>query len=161
MKSIGILLLPFLLYTSSCKEDDSTTGNELPSGNNGILAEIVSVSVAGEENGYTFSVGIKSPDTGCNQYADWWEVISEEGSLLYRRILAHSHVNEQPFVRSGGPVNITKDQTVYIRAHMNTSGYGETIFRGNVTGGFTKNTLEKTFASQLETEEPLPSGCAF
>ncbi|GAA4271515.1 hypothetical protein GCM10022258_08090 [Aquimarina gracilis] len=135
--------------------------NESPDVNNGAQAEIVSVSVTGGENGYTFNVGIKSPDTGCNQYSDWWEVISEDGKLLYRRILAHSHVNEQPFIRSGGPVNITKNQMVYIRAHMNTSGYGEIVFKGSVEAGFTKNSLDKTFANPLETTDPLPSGCAF
>ncbi len=162
MKSLYILLFPFLVYTSSCKEDNTAmTDNNGPDTNDSTEAEIVSVSVAGDENSYTFSVGIKSPDTGCGQYADWWEVISEDGALIYRRILAHSHVNEQPFIRSGGPVAVLQNQIVYIRAHMNNSGYGETVFKGSIADGFAKTQLDKSFASALETTAPLPNGCAF
>lgn len=161
MKHVFILLcLPLMANTMSCKDDDRTSEMK-PDIDTNATAEIVSVVVSGDENNYSFNVGIKSPDTGCNQYADWWEVISEDGKLLYRRILAHSHVDEQPFVRSGGSVAITKDQIVYIRAHMNTSGYGTKVFKGSVSQGFTGESLEKTFAAELETMQPLPDGCAF
>ena len=59
-----------------------------------VLANIVSVDVSAS---FVFSVGIASPDTGCDQYANWWEVVTPGGTLLYRRILAHSHITEQPF----------------------------------------------------------------
>ncbi len=115
-----LLCLPLVANTMSCKNDDRTSDTmqdiTTPDINVNAKAEIVSVVVSGNENGYSFSVGIKSPDTGCDQYADWWEIISEDGNLVYRRVLAHSHVDEQPFVRSGGPVAVTKEQTVYIRA---------------------------------------------
>jgi len=124
-------------------------------------ANIVSVSVSGSEDNYTFSVGIKSPDTGCRQYADWWEVISKEGELIYRRILAHSHVGEQPFVRSGGKVKIKKQQTVFVRAHMNNSGYEGEVFKGSVENGFVKTEIDKTFGADLESISPQPVGCAF
>ncbi|WP_438423571.1 hypothetical protein [Aquimarina macrocephali] len=159
MKNIVILCLPLVLYIMSCKEDNGTIESDIST--TGGKAEISSVSVNGEESKYSFSVGIKSPDTGCNQYADWWEVISEDGELLYRRILGHSHVNEQPFVRSGGPVPIKKDQIVYVRAHMNTSKYGNKVFKGSVSEGFTESTLDSEFANDLETKQPLPDGCAF
>ncbi|WP_106793556.1 hypothetical protein [Aquimarina sp. Aq78] len=159
MKNIVILCLPLVLYIMSCKEDNGTIENN--TNNTGDKAEISSVSISGEEGSYSFSVGIKSPDTGCNQYADWWEVISEDGELLYRRILGHSHVGEQPFVRSGGPVPIKKDQIVYVRAHMNTSKYGNKVFKGSVGEGFTESTLDSEFANDLETKQPLPDGCAF
>ena len=125
------------------------------------FADVVSVEVSGSEQAYTFSVGISSPDTGCNQYADWWEVITEAGSLVYRRILAHSHADEQPFVRSGGKVKIGNGQTVIIRAHMNNSGYGGHAFKGSVKDGFKEVTLDKDFAKELEKHDPLPDGCAF
>ncbi len=124
-------------------------------------ADITSVKVSGSESNYTFSVGISSPDKGCQQYADWWEVISEDGELIYRRILGHSHVNEQPFVRSGGKVKIEKAEVVIIRAHMNTSGYGGEVFKGSVEGGFEQTDLSPDFAGGLEKESPLPTGCAF
>ncbi len=122
-------------------------------------AAIVSVYVSGEENNYNFSVGISSPDTGCEQYANWWEIILEDGSaLIYRRILGHSHVNEQPFVRSGR-VSITKNQTIIIRAHMNTSGYGTKVYKGSIKSGFIATELPADFATELATKSPLPSGC--
>ncbi len=160
MKNILILCIPFILYSASCKEDNNGT-DEMTNVDTTAEADIVSVSLSGDENAYTFSVGIKSPDKGCNQYADWWEVVAEDGTLIYRRILAHSHVNEQPFIRSGGPVAIKKDQIVYVRAHMNTSKYGSKVFKGSVENGFQESTLDKDFAIALEETEPLPSGCAF
>lgn len=124
-------------------------------------ADVVSVKTSGGENDYIFNVGIASPDTGCNQYADWWEVASEDGELIYRRILAHSHVNEQPFIRSGGKVKIRKDEVIVIRVHMNTSGYGGLVFRGTVEDGFEQVKSDKNFAIDLEKKEPLPLKCAF
>mgnify|MGYP001792026256 FL=1 len=121
---------------------------------------VTKVTVSGSENAYTFSVTISSPDLGCNQYADWWEVVDSEENLLYRRILAHSHVNEQPFTRSGGPVSIQKSTEVYVRAHMNNSGFGTSMLKGTVETGFSEITAEN-FAQNLESEQPLPTGCAF
>jgi len=124
-------------------------------------ADVISVYPSGDANLYQFNVEIASPDTGCDQYADWWEVLSEDGNLLYRRVLLHSHVSEQPFVRSGGPVPITADAVVYIRAHMNTSGYGGQVLRGSVTNGFEIIEIDSGFAADVETMAPLPDGCAF
>jgi hypothetical protein len=129
--------------------------------NEGEFAEVVSVQFSGSANEYNFSVGVLSPDTGCDQYADWWEVLTLNGELIYRRILTHSHVNEQPFVRSGGPVDINEDQFVIIRAHMNTSSYGFKTYKGSVAEGFLPFETGLDFATDLENQEPLPDGCAF
>ena len=126
-----------------------------------VLADVLSVEVSGSPNAYQFSVQIASPDTGCEQYADWWEVLSEQGQLLYRRILLHSHVNEQPFVRSGGPVNIEADTVILIRAHMNKAGYGGITIKGTVQSGFNEVSLSPDFAVDIETTPPLPEGCDF
>jgi len=124
-------------------------------------ARVVSVRVTGRLNAYRFAVGVNSPDKGCRQYADWWEVLTGDGELVYRRILGHSHVEEQPFVRSGGPVPIDGKTVVLVRAHMNPGGYGDTAFKGSVTGGFQEVKLEPGFAANLEKAPPQPSGCAF
>jgi hypothetical protein len=124
-------------------------------------ADIQSIVVQGDPEAYIFLVEISSPDQGCNEYADWWEVLTEEGELLYRRILLHSHVNEQPFKRSGGPVSITRDTVVVVRAHMHPSGYGGIALRGSVATGFIEDRLLPGLFEELETVEPLPKDCAF
>jgi hypothetical protein len=124
-------------------------------------AEVLSVEATGEPGAYQFAVTIRSPDTGCQQYADWWEVLSEEGELLYRRVLLHSHVDEQPFTRSGGPVAIAPEQVVIVRAHMHPSGYGSQAQQGSVAEGFSAVTLPDGFAAAVAEQEPLPSDCAF
>jgi len=124
-------------------------------------AIVTNVIATGSDNNYTFQVTISSPDLGCDQYADWWEVFTPDSNLVYRRILAHSHVNEQPFTRSGGAVPIEADAEVYIRAHMNNLSYGSLIFSGSVEGGFSPDTIAVTRAGNLETVDPLPTNCAF
>ena len=124
-------------------------------------ANVQSVQVSGEPGAYQFAVEISSPDSGCEQYADWWEIVSEDGQLLYRRILLHSHVDEQPFTRSGGPVDIAADTAVYVRAHMNTLGYGGVVMKGTVQGGFEPAEVEAGFGSDLERIPPQPEDCAF
>jgi len=124
-------------------------------------AAVTAVSFTGQANNYTLSVTIKSPDTGCDQYADWWEVFTAEGELIYRRILGHSHVTEQPFTRSGGSVNVGPDDFIYVRAHMNNLGYGTSVFSGKIGEALVADTLAVDFAKELETAEPLPTNCAF
>ena len=126
-----------------------------------ISADVLSVKVAGDAGKYQFSVEVSSPDIGCDQYADWWEVLSEDGQLFYRRVLLHSHVDEQPFIRSGGPVSIDENTVVFVRTHMNTVGYGGQVLKGNVASGFAPFDLEAGFAKEVESQLPLPEDCAF
>ena len=124
-------------------------------------AVVTAVNVSGTSGDYRFSVTVKSPDTGCDQYADWWEVITPDSTLIYRRILSHSHVNEQPFSRLGGPVKVDETRELIIRAHMNNLGYGCIVFSGNTLEGFHSDTISSHFALGLSETEPLPGGCAF
>lgn len=124
-------------------------------------AAVTQVDVKEQNQSYWFEVTVKSPDEGCEQYADWWEIIDETGELLYRRILTHSHVNEQPFTRSGGPLKVSPGKIMIIRAHMNNLGYGEKVMKGSVKDGFKSATLSEVFAKTLEKTEPLPVGCRF
>lgn len=125
------------------------------------LADVVSVTVRGESGALEFEVGIDSPDTGCERYADWWEVVDTDGRLIYRRVLRHSHVDEQPFVRSGGPVDVDPERTVWVRAHMHPTGYGGQAMKGSISAGFLPAEPEPGFAEELADSPPLPDGCAF
>ena len=124
-------------------------------------AKVTAVTISGESGNYNLSVTLESSDTGCDQYADWWEVFTPDGTLIYRRILAHSHVDEQPFTRSGGPVSVTADQEIIVRGHMNNLGYGTQVFRGTIGEGLAQSTLAVDVAASLESTEPLPQSCAF
>ena len=124
-------------------------------------ASVTAVNYTGESGDYIFSVTVESPDLGCEQYADWWEVLATDETLIYRRILTHSHINEQPFTRSGGPVNVSSDEEIIVRAHMNNLGYGTQVFKGSIEQGFTNSLVDSGLATELEDTQPLPESCAF
>ncbi|MEM6525321.1 MAG: hypothetical protein AAGF85_13140 [Bacteroidota bacterium] len=148
-------LLPILVLLA-CGSEDNT-----PLEGNATFADVTKVEVYGREGSYRFAVTLLSPDTGCDQYADWWEVLSEDGQLIQRRILLHSHIDEQPFTRSGSNIDITATKEVYIRAHMNNLGYGGLVMKGTVKDGFELAEVNKDFAADVESQEPLPKRCAF
>ena len=57
-------------------------------------------------NTYRFDVTLKHADTGWDHYANKWQVVAPDGTVLGTRVLAHPHVGEQPFTRSLGGVKI-------------------------------------------------------
>jgi len=125
-------------------------------------ADVVGVSVTGTEGAWTFSVTVRSDDLGCERYADWWEVITPDGDLVYRRILRHSHVDEQPFTRaSESPIALMETDEVYVRAHLSPGGYVGSAYVGSADAGFTEADLEVGFADDLEAAAPLPDGCLY
>jgi hypothetical protein len=131
------------------------------------------VEISGSEGSYTFDVSIESSDVGCTQYADWWEVLSEAGALLYRRILTHSHTNENgttddtttpdnTFTRGGGPVAIAADETVIVRAHNSVAGYNGRVMLGSPAAGFSDAPeIGSDFAADVEVEDPQVESCEF
>lgn len=132
-----------------------------PPGSGEPVADVQAVEATGSDGAVELRVTIRSPDTGCSQYANWWEVLSEAGDLLYRRVLRHSHVDEQPFTRSGGAIDISVDTVVLVRAHMHPTGYGGKAMKGSVAAGFEAVELPADFAAEAAREEPLPEGCRF
>lgn len=151
----------------TAKTEPSTSDKPVESVPESAAVDASSSGVVGVEsselnaNQHTFSVTVQSPDTGCDAYANWWEVITPDGALLYRRILAHSHVDEQPFTRSGGPVEVGATDEVIVRSHMHPTGYSTQAMQGTPTEGFTPTVLPEDFAQVLAEAEPQPSGCAF
>jgi hypothetical protein len=74
---------------------------------------------------YSFSARVVHEDEGWHHYADKWEILSPDGSVLAKRTLYHPHVGEQPFTRSLSDVVIPEHmQTVTIRAHCSVHGFG-------------------------------------
>lgn len=74
---------------------------------------------------YTIAVTVQSDDTGWEKYADRWEVVGPDGTVLGARVLAHPHQEEQPFTREQSGIVIPPDVTeVIIRAHDKVEGFG-------------------------------------
>jgi hypothetical protein len=122
-------------------------------------ADVLRVAARGKPGAYEFAVTVRSPDRGCDHYADWWEVVSPDGKLLFRRVLMHSHPDEQPFTRPGGPVKVAADATVVVRAHFHPTGYGGAALRGSAAAGFSPWTPPPGFAADLAQAPPRPSEC--
>jgi len=89
-------------------------------------ADVVKVKVVKSGEGiYRFDVTLLHDDKGWDHYADKWEVLSLDGTVLGTRKLHHPHVNEQPFTRSLSGVRIPNDiQQVLVRAHDLVHAYG-------------------------------------
>jgi hypothetical protein len=88
--------------------------------------DVINVTI-GPENAdtYRFNVTLRHKDVGWNHYADRWEILGPKGTILATRVLAHPHVNEQPFTRSLSGVHIAPDiHEVTIRGHDLMHGYG-------------------------------------
>ena len=160
MFKIVLILALMLSGCSSITKSEMLPKNSVMSENNAV-AKVTQVEATGKADSYTFAVTVKSPDTGCDRYADWWEVVTPEGELIYRRVLLHSHVDEQPFTRTGGTVAIKPEQKVVVRVHMSPDGYSTLGQQGTVKSGFAATTLSEGFAADLESVEPLPKNCAF
>jgi hypothetical protein len=160
---IALLLLALIMLTGcrSSAESQSTATTVATERPESDLAIVQFIAVSGDPGNYTFAVTISSQDLGCDRYVDWWEVIDLDGRLIYRRVLLHSHVNEQPFTRTGGPVEIVVDEKVIVRAHFHPEGYTDGALRGSVSEGFEKIEMDPGFAEGLETQAPLPNGCDF
>jgi hypothetical protein len=89
-------------------------------------ADVIAAEATQSAKGiYSFTVTITSDETGWDKYADKWDVIAADGTVLGTRVLAHPHVDEQPFTRSLDGVAVPAGvSTVTIRAHDKVEGYG-------------------------------------
>ena len=116
---IGILITVLLSYSSIAVSDQ---------------ARIVDVKVTDNQGSFRFDVSLEHADTGWDHYADGWEVMSPAGDILGKRVLAHPHVDEQPFTRSLSGVRIPQGvNTVTIRAHDSVHGYNKEMFEVDLT----------------------------
>jgi hypothetical protein len=87
---------------------------------------------SGQGGSWTFHVTVAHPDTGWEDYADGWDVVTPDGEVLkpdpsspFTRLLLHPHENEQPFTRSQSGIVVPEGVTeVRVRAHDLVDGYG-------------------------------------
>ncbi|MCF6277798.1 MAG: hypothetical protein L3J16_03490 [Anaerolineales bacterium] len=96
-------------------------------------ADVIFVrAVQAADGSWTFSVTVRHPDTGWDDYADGWDILTPDGAGLKRnaddpftRLLVHPHVDEQPFTRSQSGLIIPEGVTqVTVRAHDLLDGFG-------------------------------------
>lgn len=82
---------------------------------------------------FRFDVTLSHQDTGWKHYADRWEILGPDGSILGTRTLLHPHVDEQPFTRSLSGVKIPETVTeVTVRGHDSIHEYGGAVIKKNV-----------------------------
>ena len=98
--------------------------------------EVVKADAKAEQGGaYSFSATLRHTDTGWEHYADAWEVLAPDGTVLGKRILYHPHVSEQPFTRSLTHVRIPDGiSRVKIRAHDKVHGNGSRTLAVDLPG---------------------------
>lgn len=78
---------------------------------------------------WRFDVTLSHPDTGWDHYADGWRVLDMQGNELGLRVLAHPHVQEQPFTRSlSGVVIPTGTTQVQIQARCLVDGWADALY---------------------------------
>lgn len=110
-KFLGLILAP-LLFTC-----------------NGLAGEadiVGATAYLSAPNVFRFDISVSHADEGWEHYANAFEILDMQGNILGIRELAHPHVNEQPFTRSLGNVNIPSTiPRVRIRAVDSVHGIGD------------------------------------
>ena len=104
MKSVAYLAVIFMAWINIAVAGD---------------VAVVNATAFNNGNGtYRFTVTLRHADDGWKHYADNWEVLTVQGTVLGIRKLLHPHVNEQPFTRSIRSVRIPAGiKEVVIRGH--------------------------------------------
>jgi hypothetical protein len=115
--------MPTLMPTTPTENEDSSQ----PDANVTFVRVILNV-----DGTWIFHVTVEHPDTGWDDYADGWDVVTPDGSVLklnpddpFTRLLLHPHVGEQPFTRSQSGITIPHGiSKVRVRAHDIVDGFG-------------------------------------
>lgn len=92
-------------------------------------ADVVDGSITALGDGrYRINATVAHADTGWEHYADRWDVLAPDGTVLGVRELAHPHVNEQPFTRSLTLEIPAGIHVVTLRANDSQHGLGGETF---------------------------------
>ena len=89
-------------------------------------ADVVHVEVTKSgDSTYQFQVTVSHQDEGWDHYANKWDIVDSNGTVLGTRVLYHPHTDEQPFTRSLPNVKIPVEiGRVMVRAHDSVHEYG-------------------------------------
>ena len=78
---------------------------------------------------WRFDVSVAHPDTSWEDYADGWDVVGADGTVIkprggqFTRTLFHPHIGQIPFTRSQSGLKL-KGPVVTVRAHDMVDGFG-------------------------------------
>ena len=86
------------------------------------VIDVEIIALGGEQ--YRVNTTVKHADAGWDHYANRWDVLAPDGTLLGSRELGHPHDNEQPFTRSLTLSIPTSINSVTIQAHDSVHGLG-------------------------------------
>ena len=89
-------------------------------------AQVVDATLTPSRDGtWRIDVTVEHADEGWDHYADAWDVMAPDGTVLATRALLHPHESEQPFTRSLSGLVIPDDvAAVTVRAHDSVHGHG-------------------------------------
>ena len=89
-------------------------------------ADVMDVKTTVSADGtWSFDVTVSHSDEGWDHYANRWDVLAPDGTVLATRTLHHPHETEQPFTRSLGGVTLPDGiDSVTIRANDSIHGTG-------------------------------------
>ena len=89
-------------------------------------ADVVGAKASKSSDGtWTFDVTVAHADEGWDHYANRWDVVAPDGTVLGTRTLHHPHETEQPFTRSLRGVSVPEGVvSVLIRANDSVHGTG-------------------------------------
>jgi hypothetical protein len=77
---------------------------------------------------WRIEVTVAHADAGWDHYADGWQVLAPDGTVLGTRTLLHPHETEQPFTRSLSGIAIPAGVVeVTVQAHDSVHGTGPAL----------------------------------
>ena len=117
MLRIKILMALFVLISLSIFSLPTQAGDV-------VIVKVELRNNTGGDN-WTFHVTLKHADSGWNHYADAWRIVTEDGTVLGKRVLFHPHENEQPFTRSLSDVKLGGNAIIYVEAHDKVHGWSK------------------------------------
>lgn len=125
-----VLLVMLSAALAGCAAVDFILEDEMVSSANADVEFVRAVETG--DGVWIFHVTVRHPDTGWEDYADGWDVVLPDGTVVkpdpdspFTRLLLHPHETEQPFTRSQSGIVIPAEvTTVTVRAHDLVDGFG-------------------------------------